>query len=347
VTLEDEAAEHWLLLLRDGTPEQQALARTELGLIFESRGMLEEAAEAYWTNVKAQVRDRRPYRRLAAIYRQRGDALTEARILVLMSSAFSRAQQSSAKRGRRGYGGVHLSLLAIVGLAAIAGIALLLWQRPNELMPNIVTGADRDSKAIDDYYAREQQMSQDVWQALAALSLQDPLTAAPPKVVATLRGYTDSILQQTGLPEPPAVTNAFSGRVLTSGRIIFAYDMWIGEEMLKWQEDHGVPPYPVCATEGVWDEPRRLHAELVCFYSLEFIPYFDSKSAAEARKVKVARAVAERQFGRNQAAVFDQPLVTEMEGAYRASHPMVSEYIGWLRLHPGGTVEEFVAQRKR
>jgi hypothetical protein len=49
----DGEAGRWLDLLRDGTPEQRALARTELGLIFERRGMVREAAEAYWATVKA------------------------------------------------------------------------------------------------------------------------------------------------------------------------------------------------------------------------------------------------------------------------------------------------------
>ncbi len=44
--MSDDAA-FWLALLRDGTPDERALARTELGLILERRGMLAEAAEAY------------------------------------------------------------------------------------------------------------------------------------------------------------------------------------------------------------------------------------------------------------------------------------------------------------
>jgi len=146
---EDERAQHWLDLLRDGTPEQQALARTELGLIFESRGMLEEAAEAYWMNVKAQVRDRRPYRRLAAIYRQRGDALAEARILVLMSSVFAPERESRARPRRSGLGRVRLAFLGMLALAALAGIAFLLRQSET-----IMTEGDSASKAIDDAYAR-------------------------------------------------------------------------------------------------------------------------------------------------------------------------------------------------
>lgn len=82
-------AEHWLGLLKDGTPEQQAQARTELGLIFERRGQLDEAAEAYYTNVQARVRDRRPYERLAAISRQRGDDAYADHVLAAMRTACS------------------------------------------------------------------------------------------------------------------------------------------------------------------------------------------------------------------------------------------------------------------
>lgn len=78
---DDHAIAQWLALLRDGTPEQQALARTELGLLLERRGQLDDAAEAYWTNVTAQVRDPRPYFHLAAILRLRGDDVVAARVL--------------------------------------------------------------------------------------------------------------------------------------------------------------------------------------------------------------------------------------------------------------------------
>jgi hypothetical protein len=71
----------WLALLRDGSEEERQLARTELGLILESRGLLDDAVEAYERNVQAGVSDRRPYERLAALARARGDAATEARVL--------------------------------------------------------------------------------------------------------------------------------------------------------------------------------------------------------------------------------------------------------------------------
>lgn len=84
---DNQAAQHWLNQLRHGTLDEQAEARTELGLIFERRGMIDEAAEAYWANVKARVRDRRPYERLSIIARQHGDSVTEARVLVAMDAA--------------------------------------------------------------------------------------------------------------------------------------------------------------------------------------------------------------------------------------------------------------------
>lgn len=71
----------WLALLRDGSEEEQQLARTELGLILEARGLLDDAAEAYERNVAAGVSDRRPYERLAALARMRDDRETEARML--------------------------------------------------------------------------------------------------------------------------------------------------------------------------------------------------------------------------------------------------------------------------
>jgi hypothetical protein len=71
----------WLALLRDGSEAEQQCARTELGLILEARGLLDDAADAYARNVEDGVSDRRPYERLAALARARGDHETEARAL--------------------------------------------------------------------------------------------------------------------------------------------------------------------------------------------------------------------------------------------------------------------------
>jgi hypothetical protein len=58
----------WLRLMRDGTPEQSAHARTELGLVFERLEMPELAIEAYLGNVRRRVRDKHVYERLANLY---------------------------------------------------------------------------------------------------------------------------------------------------------------------------------------------------------------------------------------------------------------------------------------
>jgi hypothetical protein len=70
----DEEAEVQALLdaLRDGTREQTIAARDGLGRVFERRGLLDEAAECYETNIRAGVRDRGLYYRLAAVYRRQG-----------------------------------------------------------------------------------------------------------------------------------------------------------------------------------------------------------------------------------------------------------------------------------
>lgn len=81
--------EYWLDLLRDGSEDEKARARTEIGIILEARGQVEAAADAYLTNVKLRVRDRRPYERLAAICRAKGDPEWEARTLLAMQSVFA------------------------------------------------------------------------------------------------------------------------------------------------------------------------------------------------------------------------------------------------------------------
>jgi hypothetical protein len=101
----DTAVQYWLRLLREGTKQQQARARTELGLILESRGMLDEAIDAYETNVRARVQDRRPYEQLLTIYRERGEALSESRVQVAKDSLFGTAHTTSDKARASQYGG--------------------------------------------------------------------------------------------------------------------------------------------------------------------------------------------------------------------------------------------------
>jgi len=127
---QDTRAEHWLTLLRDGTPEQQALARTELGLILERRGQLDEAVRAYWANVQAGVSDPRPYYRLAAIHRRQGDEASAARGLVLLPG-LDPPVQSAPPRSRRHAQArplsrpLHTPLMVLIGVGC-GGLATLL-----------------------------------------------------------------------------------------------------------------------------------------------------------------------------------------------------------------------------
>ncbi len=67
---EDEEAQYYLALLREGTRERKIEARSALARIFENRGMLEEATELLEGNARAGVRDRTLYTRLASLYRR-------------------------------------------------------------------------------------------------------------------------------------------------------------------------------------------------------------------------------------------------------------------------------------
>jgi uncharacterized protein YgiM (DUF1202 family) len=84
---EDEEATYCLSLLRDGDRHQQIVARERLSQIFESRGMLDEAAQCLESNIREGVRDPRVYQRLAGVYRRQGrheladEVLVEARRL--------------------------------------------------------------------------------------------------------------------------------------------------------------------------------------------------------------------------------------------------------------------------
>ena len=134
---EDEEAQHYLGLLRDGTPEQKIAARERLAPIFERRGLLDEAAECYETNIRAGVRDRETYERLAAVYRRQGreeladEVLAEAHKLpaepVLVAAPVQRRPRS--------YAPLIISLVVLLLLV----LALLAWLN-RDLLAGFVGG---------------------------------------------------------------------------------------------------------------------------------------------------------------------------------------------------------------
>lgn len=73
---DDQAAQHWLTVLRDGDPDQKIHAREQLAAIFERKGMFEEAADLLSANVRDGVRNADIFRWLARLYRAQGDEVT-------------------------------------------------------------------------------------------------------------------------------------------------------------------------------------------------------------------------------------------------------------------------------
>src|SRR5688500_3702775 len=71
-TDDDEAAQHWLRVLRDGAAGQKVSARERLAGIFERRGMYEEATELLISNVYDGVKSADIFRWLARLYRHQG-----------------------------------------------------------------------------------------------------------------------------------------------------------------------------------------------------------------------------------------------------------------------------------
>ena len=78
------------LLLR-GKPDEQAHARTEIGLILEARGDDAAAEDVYWANVQTRASDPRAYQRLLVLYQKRGDRLSETLVLRQMETVFGEA----------------------------------------------------------------------------------------------------------------------------------------------------------------------------------------------------------------------------------------------------------------
>src|SRR5689334_884979 len=66
----------WLGTVLKGKSEDQCRARIEIAIVLEEQGLVENAEEAYWTNIDAKSTDRRSYDRLLAIYKRRGDKLS-------------------------------------------------------------------------------------------------------------------------------------------------------------------------------------------------------------------------------------------------------------------------------
>jgi len=79
----------WLDRLVKGKPDEQARARTEIGLILEARGYQDDAEEAYWTNVQSRSTDRRAYDRLIALYQERQDRLSETLVQRQLDAVFN------------------------------------------------------------------------------------------------------------------------------------------------------------------------------------------------------------------------------------------------------------------
>jgi hypothetical protein len=94
---EEEEVDYYRGFLRDGAREEKIAAREELAHLFERRGRLDMAAGLYEANVRAGDCSRATYERLAALHRQRGDALSEARVLSRMNLDCQPAPVSSPR----------------------------------------------------------------------------------------------------------------------------------------------------------------------------------------------------------------------------------------------------------
>ena len=72
---DDEAAQYWLGVLRNGSDTDRINAREQLADIFEQRGMFEEATELLISNIHDGVRTSDIFRWLARLYRAQGQEM--------------------------------------------------------------------------------------------------------------------------------------------------------------------------------------------------------------------------------------------------------------------------------
>ena len=134
---DDEAAQAWLGVLRDGTDAQKIQAREHLAAIFERRGMLEEAIDLLVANARAGVRNADIFRRLARLYREQGDEMLStqaaAEAVKYMPPAttetvvYAEPAPSQSPTVRPGHRSAVPGFLVWLLLATIGGVALILW----------------------------------------------------------------------------------------------------------------------------------------------------------------------------------------------------------------------------
>ena len=128
VVADDEAAQRYLEVLRDGNEEQRIEARFRLARVFEKRGMLAEASELYESNVRAGVRDAGLYMHLASLYR-RQDRLDEAGAALAFAEQLGATSDERVRRAVRAVPllpaagperrGRRMTLLAISSVAVL------------------------------------------------------------------------------------------------------------------------------------------------------------------------------------------------------------------------------------
>ena len=92
---DDQQAEGWVAMLRDGSPAEKAAARRGLAAIFEGRGLVAEAIDLLVANARAGHRDVETFQALSRLYRAQGDEY-------LAASAALEATRLSGRRAPAG-----------------------------------------------------------------------------------------------------------------------------------------------------------------------------------------------------------------------------------------------------
>ena len=92
---DDQQAERWVAMLRDGSPAEKAAARRGLAAIFEGRGLVAEAIDLLVANARAGHRDVETFQALSRLYRAQGDEY-------LAASAALEATRLSGRRAPAG-----------------------------------------------------------------------------------------------------------------------------------------------------------------------------------------------------------------------------------------------------
>jgi hypothetical protein len=232
---DDDAAQYWLTVLRDGSDDERADAREQLAAIFERRGMLDESIELLSANARAGHASADGYRWLARLFRAHGDEISAMQAAAEAAKLMSRPSPTAPPRPEpapldaaapskpRPW---YLTTPALIGASALCVPPLALvfvwmrpWRQPFKIaasvplglwalvwLVSVMTGVFRPSTPSP--------VTQSTPAAIIAAAQPAPTSpaAAPPAARPAPSTATPKPPEPTATPAPPPLAVGFTGQ---------------------------------------------------------------------------------------------------------------------------------------